>query len=304
MKQLFLLIFSALLIFALSFSSASQNTAVAEFEKAKLLLDEQKYAEAETAFEALVRSNPEDARGWFNLGIARNSQKKWKAAIEAFEKNVEISKNASGMYNIAAGYSQLDQKVEAFDWLEKALRSGAAFRSDIAADEDLKNLRSDPRFSEMLTLVDKIRKPCLYSAESRQFDFWIGDWEVFVNGNKVGENLVERELQGCTLVENWKNNAGGLGKSLNSYNAATKKWKQFYVDSSGNVLEFEGSFSDGVMSLKGETIDGKGGKTLHILDFHDLPEKTVRQHWRQSTDEGKTWNTVWDSIYRRKTLTK
>ncbi len=54
------------------------------------------------------------------------------------------------------------------------------------------------------------------------------------------------------------------------------------------------------MRLEGDTIGANGVKTMNILEFHDLPDKTVRQLWKQSTDGGKTWITVWDSIYFRK----
>ncbi|MEZ5428255.1 MAG: tetratricopeptide repeat protein [Pyrinomonadaceae bacterium] len=271
-----------------------------EMTAAMGLVKEQKWTEAEKALGEVVRKEPKNGRAWFNLGMARHSQEKWESAIEAFKKTVEIAQVPAAMYNVAAGYARLGRKDEAFEWLEKALNSGAAFGTNISADPDFETIRADARFKQMLEIVDRKKNPCQYSAESRQFDFWVGDWDVLVGGKKVGENLVRMELKGCTLVENWNNLNGGYGKSLNSYNSSTKKWKQFYVDSSGSMLEFEGGFKDGVMHLEGETIDGKGAKTLHILEFHDLPDKTVRQWWQQSTDDGKTWTTVWDSIYVKK----
>lgn len=280
----------------------AQQPVSPEMQSANELARQKKWPEAEKAFAVIVKAEPKNGRAWFNLGIARHSQEKWEAAIEAFKNNVEIAQSPFGMYNVAAGYSRLNKKDEAFEWLEKALNAGAAFGSNIGADPDFENIRGDARFKKMTEIVEQKTKPCMFSPEARQFDFWIGDWEVFVGGNKVGENLVELEMKGCTLVENWKNTGGGLGKSLNVYDASVKKWKQFYVDSSGSVLQFEGEFADKVMSLKGETTGGNGVKTLHILDFHDLADKTVRQHWRQSTDGGKTWVSVWDSIYKRKAV--
>lgn len=50
-----------------------------------------------------------------------------------------------------------------------------------------------------------------------------------------------------------------------------------------------------------ETSGADGAKTLHILELHDLADKTVRQWWRQSTDNRKTWTTVWDAIYVSRT---
>ena len=271
---------------------------------ANKLVKEKKWKLAEKAFHKIVEIEPKNARAWFMLGISKHSQKDWNGAIEAFKKNVEIAKTPFGMYNVAAGYSQLNKKDLAFEWLEKALKSGAAYGSNISSDNDFKNIKDDSRFEKMLEIVDKTINPCMYSAKARQFDFWIGDWDVLVNGRKVGENLVEREVNGCILVENWKNTGGGTGKSINVYNAVAKKWKQFYVGSQGAVLEFEGEYKDKVLHMKGETVDLKGAKTMHILEFHNLEDKTVRQLWKQSTDGGETWNAVWDSIYKRKETAK
>ena len=156
-------------------------------------------------------------------------------------------------------------------------------------------------FAENLTAQTQTApKPCLNSEKTKEFDFWLGDWDVLVNGKKVGENFVEKKLDGCTLVEKWKANSGGTGMSLNSFNPATQKWKQFYVGSGGSTLEFEGVLEKNVMRMEGSSIGQNGKIILHKLDFHLLPDETVRQHWQQSYDKGNKWTTVWDSIYVKK----
>ena len=46
-------------------------------------------------------------------------------------------------------------------------------------------------------------------AEFRQFDFWLGDWEVTLPDGKVaGTNKIESILGGCVLQESWA--GGGL----------------------------------------------------------------------------------------------
>ncbi len=307
MKHRFLITTAIFLMIGLTsqIALAQQQTPPSpEMVAANKLIQDKKWKEAEKAYEKIIKSEPKNARAWFMFGLSKHSQENWTGAIEAFKKNVEIANAPFGMYNVAAGYSQLNKKDEAFEWLEKALNNGAAFGSNISADVDFENIKGDARFKKMLEIVERTTKPCMYSAESRQFDFWVGDWDVFIQGRKVGENLVELEMYGCTLVENWKNTTGGLGKSLNSYNSITKKWKQFYVDGSGTVLELEGNFKDNIMRLEGDTIGANGVKTMNILEFHDLPDKTVRQLWKQSTDGGKTWNAIWDSIYKRKDANK
>ena len=66
--------------------------------------------------------------------------------------------------------------------------------------------------------------PACQSAEYRQFDFWLGEWEVFLpTGKKAGESRIESISAGCALLENWSGNGGFTGKSLNSYESSDKQ---------------------------------------------------------------------------------
>jgi hypothetical protein len=57
------------------------------------------------------------------------------------------------MYNLACAYSLMDRKDEAFGWLFKALDAGFDANGNLRGDEDLDNLRGDPRFRQALARV-------------------------------------------------------------------------------------------------------------------------------------------------------
>ncbi len=287
-----------------SISVFSQLRQPEEVQKATQLLQEEKYDEAEIILLKLLETSPNYARGWYLLASVRHQNNDFKGAVKALEKNLAISQSWPALYNMATAQARLGNKSAALEWLEKALNAGGAFATDIENEEDFAGIMKEPKFVELVKLVVTKRNPCMYSEKARQFDFWIGDWDVFVGGKKVGENLIELETGGCTLIENWKNTTGGTGKSINVYDASVDKWKQFYVGSQGGVFLFEGGKEEGVMRFKAETVDQTGAKTLHNFEFYNLPDKTVRQKWDQSTDNGKTWSTVWDSIYKKKTQTQ
>mgnify|MGYP000096011056 FL=1 len=137
------------------------------------------------------------------------------------------------------------------------------------------------------------------APEYRQFDFWIGDWDVTVGGQMAGTNSIQQILGDCVLLENWTGSKGGTGKSFNIYNSAKAKWQQTWVDNSGTVLELYGEFKDGMMRLVGENMVG-GKKTLQRITWQALDKDRVRQHWEQSQDDGKTWTTAFDGLYTRK----
>ncbi len=56
-------------------------------------------------------------------------------------------------------------------------------------------------------------------AEHRQFDFWIGNWDVFgVDGNIAGNSRIETVSEGYGISEHWTGARGSRGVS---YNACT-----------------------------------------------------------------------------------
>lgn len=143
--------------------------------------------------------------------------------------------------------------------------------------------------------------PCKSRPEHRQFDFWVGEWDVLnTQGRLAGTNSVQLILGDCVLLENWKGARGVEGKSFNVYNAAIGKWQQTWVDSAGNVLELAGEYGDGRMRFAGETPARGGGKTLHRLTFTRVSADRVRQLWEQSADGGKTWAVAFDGAYVRR----
>ena len=135
---------------------------------------------------------------------------------------------------------------------------------------------------------------------SHQFDFWIGEWEVFSGDQLAGTNGIRQVLDGCVLHENWIGAGGNAGSSFNFYNPQTKKWQQFWVWRNGTTLELEGGYEDGKMILAGESIGPKGNKIHNRITWYDNADGTVRQHWEISKDRGKNWETAFDGLYRQK----
>jgi hypothetical protein len=59
--------------------------------------------------------------------------------------------------------------------------------------------------------------PCT-APQHRQFDFWIGEWEVTgARGQRAGSNRIERILGGCALYESWEGASGSRGHSINAW---------------------------------------------------------------------------------------
>ena len=144
-------------------------------------------------------------------------------------------------------------------------------------------------------------RPCMASAEARQFDFWVGEWDVQnAQGQKVGTSSIQMIEDGCIILENWTGARGGTGKSMNFYDAHLGKWRQIWVDSTGNVSEFSGVFKEGAMRFEGESYFRNRHKVLRRLTFFNQGADRVRQFSEQSVDDGKTWTVSYDFTYLRK----
>lgn len=139
----------------------------------------------------------------------------------------------------------------------------------------------------------------------RQFDFWVGHWDVLnQDGKFVGTNRIER-VGDCFLQENWVAASGGYtGRSLNSV-GLDGRWHQTWTDTSGLRLELTGGLIGGAMVMEGDTPSRDPKQetpTRNRISWSPQDEGVVRQLWEVSTDGGKTWGTSFDGRYHPASL--
>lgn len=139
-------------------------------------------------------------------------------------------------------------------------------------------------------------RPTCQGAEHRQFDFWIGDWNVAVAGKPAGTNRIELAQQGCVLIEHWTGAGGNTGTSMNFYDRRTSQWHQVWIDSAGNVLRLSGGLVNGAMVMESAVPNGP----RHRITWSTQEGGAVRQFWESSQDNGKTWTAAFDGLYRKK----
>ena len=143
--------------------------------------------------------------------------------------------------------------------------------------------------------------PC-DGPEFRQFDFWVGSWDVYPTGKDklVAHSLIERLYGGCAIRENWMPLGGGDGGSLSNYVAGDSGWRQTWLDSSGARVEFKGGWDGKAMVLTGmwAGVLGPGQDALVRMTYTRDAQGWVRQFGEASTDGGKTWAVNFDLTYR------
>jgi hypothetical protein len=139
------------------------------------------------------------------------------------------------------------------------------------------------------------------SDAHREFDFWVGDWEVTTaDGAIAGSNRVEKILEGCVIKENWVGSEGLRGESYNIFSKRRGVWHQSWVDTAGRLLLLEGGLEDGKMVLSGQMPGQDGRMVRHEISWEALDDGRVKQHWRASRDRGKSWNDVFVGFYAPK----
>jgi hypothetical protein len=140
--------------------------------------------------------------------------------------------------------------------------------------------------------------PACTSPEHRQFDFWIGSWEVVDSaGTVLGSNRITSTLAGCVLHEQWTGARGVRGESLNIYDRTTGRWHQSWVDSAGNLLQLDGGLENGAMVMRGQTRTADGAAQQQRITWRRLDDGSVLQLWESSAD-GTEWTTVFRGLYR------
>lgn len=112
------------------------------------------WREVEQHFEQYVRNHPDMGRAWSNLGYARIEGDRAAEAAPAFRRALELGyRKPTTLYNLACAYSMMDRKDEAFTYLFQALDAGFEAHGTLRGDDDLDNLRGDPRYRQALARV-------------------------------------------------------------------------------------------------------------------------------------------------------
>jgi len=291
---------------AASLGRPQQTNSVAQVAtEAASAYDTKNWGEAVKLYSKIVETAP-NPRAWYRLGVSLNKTGEKDKAIEAFEKGRVLGLPPQyAEYGIATVFASKKDKDKAFEHLEKAAQDGLSQPDQLSNDSDLAELKSDARFTKILEIVTHNQKPCAFAAENRQFDFWLGEWNVVTSQGEspAGDSRIELILGDCVVQENWTSagNIGYSGKSYNIYNAAAKRWEQYWVDNAGGNIFFYGGLKDGVMDYWTDEIPQPDGKKLkRHLQFIKLGPDKVRQFSQGSNDGGKTWFVEYDFTYNRK----
>lgn len=289
---------------ALTFSCAISfaQDLIAEAHQA---FQDQDWPAAGEAYSALSESAPGNPQYRYRLAVSQRRLGEYNAAV----KNYEAAR-AAGVpsqfvdLELAHLHVAKGDREKALESLEAAAGGGYGNALAIEQDTELAAISDSDGFAELLALVRRNAEPCQYIEEMRQFDFWIGEWEVYdPQGTvKYGENSITKADRGCFLQESWVSSGGTPRSSMNYYDPGQGRWRQHWVGAGGSIIDIYGGIEDGSMVLEGRLYSlNPPSDTPFRGTWTPLDDGRVRQFFEQSTDNGETWVPWFDGYYQRKT---
>lgn len=270
-------------------------------EQADAHLAAGRFAEAAASYEALVAADPRDGRAWFRLGFSRHALGLFHEAIAAFERAEPLHPLPQTVaYRIARSHARLGEAEQALAWLERATSRGFNQADQLRDDPDLEALRGEPRFAAVLVAAAREANPCALDPAYRAADFMVGEWEVFHHGRPIGRARIAPAVGGCAVVEEYSQPElpGADGRVTTFLDPQGGRWRQIYVDASGNVNDLAGEPTATGLALTGEYHPRRGETQRMRVVLERLPGGGFRQLSEQSRDGGETWNPLYDIQYR------
>lgn len=289
-----------LLILILLFGGLSLRAQSLKLE-ADNLFQNQKWEDAVHKYQKYLKENPKDSSGWFKIGVSLVNLGKSKAAITS----LNTAKNTGFFpgpvyYHISRAHVLNKNRELAMAALAQAADAGFSNFKILKTDPIWDSYQKDETFQQLFHQIEINAFPCLGDVNRQHFKFWIGEWDVFVNGTKVGQNTITLEEGGCVIHEAYTTSGSFSGQSFNYVDPLDKKWHQLWVSSTGNVLDYiEINRAEGMLQLQCDYLSPQNSLSKSRLTFTKNEDGTVRQFFENSTD-GENWVPAFDGLYKRK----
>ena len=155
--------------------------------------------------------------------------------------------------------------------------------------------------TSFLTAQTQLKNPCA-TEQHKQFDFWVGDWNVYnTQGKLIGTNKILKMHNRCVMQENWESKTSpNKGTSYNYYDLSDKTWNQVWVDNSGYSLVLKGNYSGKSMVMKSSLVSSKNGDYYNKLTWTKNNDGSVTQLWEFVDAQGKVIREAFRGIYKKK----
>ena len=262
------------------------------------------YTKAIEKAKTAIKANPTDSLANYILGLSNTKLGNPLEAITYLDKAKKQGFSEPPInINLARNYLKLDKPDIALDLLQAAADLGM-FRYNLLEGPEFSKVHKNKRF---LSIKEKMKSnafPCKSDKNSNRFGFWVGDWDVYVNGQKIAQSKISYTHGNCAVLEDYKTLGVIAGNSTSYYDSETQKWKQTYIGAAGRVshyIESDQPYEGDLQFISKSTIfQGVNSANPWIrMTYFKNEDGSVRQYLETSIDEGKNWTPNFDGIYKK-----
>jgi hypothetical protein len=143
---------------------------------------------------------------------------------------------------------------------------------------------------------------CAGNSESRQLDYWYGNWAMTDRGGASANSIsnVSLSLDKCLFVERWDSGKGHTAEKMFAYSPDDKTWYGMFADNEGRAHIFlNGTVASGTAEFHGTSRGPNGEEVLNKLRIVQIQPNGLVETWEKSMDHGVKWTTVYRAEYLR-----
>ena len=162
------------------FQDATDATTNQDFEKAVKILRE------------LIVKTPDNPAVQFYLGYNLHASGNIDEALGYHMKVAAADSNfkPTALYNVACVHSLKKDSDKAFEYLKKSIEAGFRTIDQLHSDSDMDNIRNDPRFAEMIVLIENDGKA---PPKKLVVEDLFGEWKIR-SGTRAGSSIESDRL--------------------------------------------------------------------------------------------------------------
>ncbi len=242
-------------------------------------------------------SDPENLQANFYQGMSLVRLSEYREA-ETFlikAKKLGFQPTTGIDVNLLRIFARTNREEQLVSYLEQIAKEGFSALAFLKSPE-FKSFELNPEFQQARNLVEQNTYPCRFNPQYQKLDFWIGEWDIFNNGNKIAESIITKSNDGCTLHEDYSTVRGFFGRSINFHDVSDSLYTQIWIDQRNRFTRYKEKESrDGYLLM----VADQGGGNLNRMSWTlDPDEGTVMQVAESSSDGGKIWNPGFSGLYK------
>lgn len=271
-------------------------------DPAELAFEQHRWQDAINEYRSLLAASPEDRLSLVRIAQAQRELRRYEEALATLEQ-ARTANAPEAMVDLerARNLALLGRKDEALDALDASDHSGLRALELVDTVHEFDSFRGLSRFQRVERNIRARVYPCESEPEARDFDFWIGRWEVRdPDGTLVGTDTIAKRDGGCSIVEHYEGAGGSSGTSMSFYVPSRGEWRQVWTGSGGTLFDITGKVVDGSMRMEGQVEYIEGNRVVAFRGaWTQGADGRVRQRLEEFDLGAQTWIVWFDGFFRR-----